>query len=587
MYAFDFEVYRYDWLVVFKNIDSGDFEIIHNDNEKLENFMNRKPFLIGFNNKWYDNHILKAILMGADNKRVKEINDIIIGGTSGYEIDWLRQNRAIWFDSMDMFDDVQQGLSLKAIEAHLGMDIEEASVPFDLNRPLTEAELLSTIEYCKYDVNMVDKLIDIRQDYISAKLMLARMKGLPEKQALYSTNAKLAAMFLKANRIEHNDEREYVFPDNLKMEFIPRDVLDFFLQIYSPIPSNELFSLKLDTLIAGVPTTYGFGGLHGSKEQYFEQATDKRVIQLADVGSMYPSLMIEYGYSSRNIPSFDEFKEVYNTRMNAKRTGDKETDSALKLILNTKFGAMGNKYNNLHDPLQFRSVCITGQLLLTSLAIELSQNCQTLEVLNLNTDGIMYSVDTSELSKVESICKGWEQNSRLNLEILDIEKVYLKDVNNLIFRTKSGSVGKSGGYLNYGISVKGAWNINNNHTIVKDAVERYLMGNIPPETTINDCQDIFKFQIIAKASSLYSKVFHNDIEVQRCNRVYASPNKSLGTLYKLHKQTGTLSKIAGLPESCLVDNKNQLEISDIDKGWYIALANRYIDDFAQKNESLF
>lgn len=74
------------------------------------------------------------------------------------------------------------------------------------------------------------------------------------------------------------------------------------------------------------------------------------------------------GYTSRNIPSAEVFENVLDTRMKAKASGDKATANALKLVVNTTYGALLNKYNDLFDPLMGRSVCITGQLFLLELA---------------------------------------------------------------------------------------------------------------------------------------------------------------------------------------------------------------------------
>lgn len=53
------------------------------------------------------------------------------------------------FNNVDIKDDMQMGLSLKAIEGHLRLSVTESTVPFDLDRPLTQAELEATIYYCK------------------------------------------------------------------------------------------------------------------------------------------------------------------------------------------------------------------------------------------------------------------------------------------------------------------------------------------------------------------------------------------------------------------------------------------------------
>ena len=77
IYIFDCEVFAYDWLFVFMNRETGEYTVIHNDNDAIKQFMDQDPILCGFNNKHYDNHILKAILCDADPVMVKSINDFI------------------------------------------------------------------------------------------------------------------------------------------------------------------------------------------------------------------------------------------------------------------------------------------------------------------------------------------------------------------------------------------------------------------------------------------------------------------------------------------------------------------------------
>ena len=127
LYIFDCEVFKCDWLFIFKEVATGEFTIIHNDNDSVKAFMTSDKVIAGFNNKNYDNYILKAILADADNTTVKEINDYIISGHDGWTHPFIKENKA-YFESFDLMDDVQKGISLKAIEAHLGIDIEETSV---------------------------------------------------------------------------------------------------------------------------------------------------------------------------------------------------------------------------------------------------------------------------------------------------------------------------------------------------------------------------------------------------------------------------------------------------------------------------
>jgi hypothetical protein len=308
-----------------------------------------------------------------------------------------------------------------------------------------------------------------------------------------------------------------------------------------------------------------------------------RIIRNYDVASYYPNIMLKCGYVSRNIPSPKIFEDVVNKRLEAKKSGDKTTANTLKLVVNTTYGAMLNKYNDLYDPLMGRSVCITGQLFLLELANHLLTECETLRVLQLNTDGIMVSFDDSEYPKVLDITEEWQVRTGFELEEDKIGRLVQKDVNNYIEVQPNGAVKAKGGYLVRGIAPAGAFNVNNNGVIVATALREYFVNNIPVEDTIQSCQNLLDFQLIAKASGLYSKVYHvvngEKVYVQKCNRVYATKDSKYGTLFKTHKESGSDAKIAGLPEHCIIDNSNELTIDVVDKEWYIKLAKRQVNDF--------
>ncbi len=274
LYAFDFEVFAHDWLVVFKDIADNEFTVFHNDNYGVKQFVTEDKLFIGFNSKSYDRFILQAVLCGADNRMVKEINDFIIGGGMGWEHWFLQENKA-WFNVADISDDMQIGLSLKAIEGHLGMNIEESTVPFDIDRPLTEQELEEVIRYCKHDVDVTERLVKIRKPYLKTKLTLGRLAGIDDMKALYATNAKLTAMFLQAEPKEWNDERNYKYPDNLKTERIPKKVFAFFDRMHNPeVDDKELFNSKLEFQLQNYTCVVGFGGVHAALDNYIEESEE-------------------------------------------------------------------------------------------------------------------------------------------------------------------------------------------------------------------------------------------------------------------------------------------------------------------------
>ena len=583
-FTYDAEVFAHDFIVVFKDKKTGERAVFHNDNLGVKEFISDDAIYCGFNTKNYDQHIIKAICAGFSPEEVKQVNDWIIGGGQGWQCPLL-QGVFFRFNNVDIMDDMQMGLSLKAIEGHLGMSIEETEVDFNLDRPLTQEELALTIKYCIHDVDATEKVTDLRKDYLKNKIYLGELKNIEHIKALAMTNAKLTAAYLDAHReIEFNDEREYKYPSNLRREYIPREVFDFFDRLYDKsIPDEELFKSKLNIVVGDCPVTLGFGGIHGAIPFHQEGEINGRLIRNYDVASYYPHLMVHYGYTSRNIPNPQIYAEMLEKRMRAKKSGDKATANALKLVANTTYGAMLNKYNDLYDPLMGRSVCITGQLFLLELSQHLIAECSTLRIVQLNTDGIMVSFDESEYDKVLTITKEWEQRTRFELEEDRIKRIVQKDVNNYVEIPYEGDPKIKGGYLVRGIAPAGAFNVNNNAKIVAKAIVDYFTKGTEVEITIGECTDVSQFQLIAKAGSKYKEAYHlvdgKQEPVQKVNRVYATTDERYGKLFKVKAENDSTAKIESLPEHCAIDNVDELTIESVDKAWYIELAKKRINDF--------
>lgn len=581
--TYDCEVFSDDWLVVLKDSETGRFTAVHNDNDELKQCISEDCVYVGFNSKHYDQFIIKAICCGFSPQEVKQVNDFLIGGGQGWECPMLREHY-FRFNNVDIKDDMQMGLSLKAIEGHLGMSVEETTVPFDIGRPLTEEELKETLTYCMHDVDTTEKLVELRKDYLKNKIHIGKLAGVDDVRAMGMTNAKLTAAMLKATKQPHDDERKYVYPENLKREYIPQEIFDFFDKMYDPeISDKELFSGKQEFTIGDCPGVVGYGGIHAAIPNYFFEETESRVIRNKDVASYYPHLMTLCGYTSRNIPSAEIFENVLETRMKAKASGDKATANALKLVVNTTYGALLNQYNDLYDPLMGRSVCITGQLFLMELAQHLYQDIPGLKIVQLNTDGIMVECDVSDLNKLNEICDEWQARTGFELEEDAVVKIAQKDVNNYVEVQPGGKAKAKGGYLVKGVSTVGAFNINNSGCIVATALKEFFVNGTPVEETINGCNDIFQFQLIAKAGAKYREAYHlvdgEKVPVQKVNRVYATKDERYGKLFKVKAETDSTAKIEMLPEHCIIDNDNHLTIDDVDKTFYIEMAKKRINDF--------
>lgn len=569
MLVYDFEVFIYDWLVVIKDIVNQEYEIIVNDSDKLKSFWesHQKSMFIGYNNKHYDDNIMKTIIAGQNPYSVSKL--LIDEEKSPYSIFKALKIKDLPIISFDLMQDIK-GLSLKEVEGFLETSIEESNIDFTITRKLTEEEIQDTINYCKHDVDSTELFLNkIRSPYLKSKLEIARLFKLP-MNILNRTNADLVSMVLEANRQSHDDELKYDLPPELELNKYKN-----ILKLYT---GHDLdYKQKLKVNVAGVEHIYAWGGLHGALPNFKYQG---KLWQI-DATSFYPTLMIQHNYMSRNLSDSSKFKELVETRIKAKKEGNKGIADALKLLINSCYGAMKAPWNNLYDAKMANQVCITGQLFLTDLIEKIEPYCKLVQS---NTDGIV--VIPYDEEKIKEEISKVEKRIRVNFEIDEYSGIWQKDVNNYIILTKDGKVKSKGAYVSqYHRAREKNKGFKNSGRILDDAVVDYFINGIDPRKTIEECDDIFAFQLICKMGGSYESVFwireSGDVKVNKVNRVYASKNKSDGNLYKVKLKDEKLRKdsIANLPEHCLVDNGATCSIEDIDKEWYIQTAYKRIEDY--------
>lgn len=560
MIFYDFEVFKNDWLVVLVNPDAQTEDVIINEPTQLEQYYeaNKNEIWVGYNSNRYDQFILKGILCGFNPKKV---NDFIIEkGKSGWQFSSM-----FYKIPLLSYDVMLSTYSLKQLEGFMGNEIKETSVPFDIDRKLTDAELEETVKYCKSDVYNTMEVFMSTVDEFNAVLELIKTFDLPLNY-ISKTKAQLSAIILDCEKRKWDDEFDISIVPTLDIGKYGA-VLEWFKQC-------KFYDESFDYEIAGVPHKFGIGGVHGAKENYHT----KGLIIHIDVTSYYPSLMIEYDLLTRNCSSPEKYKEIYNKRVELKNAGKKKEQAPYKIVLNGTYGICKDKLSLAYDPRQANNVCINGQLLLIDL-IDKLESIRGFELIQSNTDGLILKIpDTDEaFNQLDDVCYEWEQRTRMGLGFDLVSEIWQGDVNNYIFRDAEGELERKGGY------VKELSELDNNLPIVNKAIVDYLTQGIPIETTINDCNELKQFQMICKITYKYKCLMHDDkVLSERCVRVFASKDKSDGGLYKLHYNKTKPDKFPSTPENCFIVNEdvNGMGVpSKLDRQFYIDMAKERASKF--------
>lgn len=633
MLFYDFEVFKYDWLVVVIDVTRKKEHVIINNPDELKALYeaNKNDIWVGFNNRHYDQYIMKGILLGMNPKQINDF--IVVQGGEG----WQFSNA---FNKVPMINyDVMPNppVGLKTLEAFLGSNIKETEVPFDINRPLTKKEIEQTVFYCRHDVEQAIKVFLEKVDDFNAMHEIVKAFKLP-LSCIGDSEARITAKVLGCQKQNFDDEFEVEFLPCIRLKKYKyvqewfeknlaeiRETISFNRELAASgqgkPPNEEIVkrdfykNRSLTTMIAGIPHTFGFGGLHGASDKPIHRTG---AIYHVDVGNYYPSFLLAHGYVTRAATN-NNYKLVYDTRKAMKgkqiafaKAGNKaeskrwkKAQLPYKKMLNALSGAMKDKTNPAYDPRNNNIMCINGQLLMLDL-IEHLEVIPGFELIQTNTDGLIVRVpDTDEaFEMLDDIC--WEWESRIStehcsilLELDSIKEIYQKDVNNYLWIDADGGVERIGAY------VKELSKIDNDLPILNKALVDYMVHKTPVEDTINQCDDLIMFQKIVKLSSNYKWVEHEHctpIErktgvrvikthleypesiryTYKSYRVFASKDIQDGRLLRCGGKKAKGEKFGNTSEHCFIFNDSVVGVKvpqTLDKQWYINLAKKRLKDF--------
>ena len=555
---YDIEIFRFDALVVFKDINKNVLKIYHNEFEGIYDFIKDKT-LVGFNNFWYDDKILTGMINGWSPHQLKELNDKLIRGE-----EWKVIHPII--DSLDCFQQIDVSRpGLKKIEGNMGKMILESTISFDIDRPLTSEELEETFHYCKYDVDTTIDIYNLRKHtYFEPKAKLLEMLNRPSAKK-WNTTTISANLLLDKPLPKWSTLR---VPDEL-LETVPPDVVEMWDQANSigiKLKKKSTTVREFDNEIQ-----FGFGGLHGAHD-WIKRATK---VKLLDVASMYPSIIINHKILGSATGTYSNMKAQ---RAEVKHV-DKGLSDALKLILNSVYGNLNNQYSSLNNPRAAMTVCAIGQSVLWELCKRLSPFAT---IVNINTDGVVFKTDNGAY---KDIWHEWEKEFGLTLEEEEFDLFIQKDVNNYIAVRDIKDKTSKGNIITKGADVSryqyDKLFANNNTRIVDIAIVDHLVHGVDVlDTLLNNLDKPFLYQYVLQAGPTYKGTFDEaGRQYNKINRVFAC--KKDGILLQKRRQDDGLVRFADAPEQMYLWNDDTDKLDNfhekVDLNHYYQLINRKLE----------
>lgn len=625
VWVFDLEQFENFHSATFVNRDDIEDRrvfVIHssrNDADKYYDFLNEEVAgLIGFNNINYDYPLIhyfmelmrSHIAVGASLtvSRMVELLSRRSQNIIAEEFSAIPPFQ-VMIPQLDLykihhFDNKAKRTSLKAVQIAINYpNVEDC--PFDEHHWVDDEEVQKVLDYNMNDVLSTLKFYELSKDMVELRKLLSTTYGVNLRNA---NDPKIGQEIFgreiaKAKQIHYNrlkDMRTYRRSINLGDCLLPYIYFESkeFKQLHHFFRTTTIETtykaFEKSVIYKGFKYDYGTGGIHGCIESGVYESDNTHMILDIDVAAYYPALGIKNKFYPQHLgQTFTQvYSDLFDTRMEAKRTGNKPVNSGLKLALNGVYGKSNDQYSLFFDPMYTMRITINGQLLLSMLSEWLVDSIRNLTMLQVNTDGITIRIPRQDYDAVKNICLAWEHKTGMILEYAEYKKMVIRDVNNYLAVTTDGYV-KPKGCFEITPTQNGAVAYNKNWSmrVVPKAIHAHYLEGIGIADFIRKHENIYDFGIGFRARKDWHIVYthikgNNKIRdrQQRTIRYYVST--SGGSLTKQHQDGRVISLESGRSVK-MFNTYYDAPIQEygIDYNYYITEANKIkyaVDDGQRK-----
>lgn len=615
--VYDIEIFPNCFSLVIKNTETKEFQFFELSNRKnnlvdlVPLFLDKRYIFCGYNNIHYDNPIVNFIIEYKETLKnstrldieynLFQLSQTIIKGDLEKWKRWKYANNFETLDLLTMLFSQKLRVGLKEMQVTMKYsNVQEYDGNFEA--PIPEEDIPKMIQYNINDVNSTEELLYRCENDIKLRLNIEEEYGI---KALNKDGVNLGMEILKTKYLEKthktwNDIKDLRSPcdkialNEIILPFIKFDnpiLKDLLNEMKQQVVSPDRKGYNKHFLMDNLEYSVGVGGIHSVNKPSIFIAKEDEVISDVDVASLYPSLIIEYGFYPPHLGK--EFLEVYkgikDERIEAKHNGNKLKNLTLKLSINGLSGNLQSEFSWCYSPKTVMRIRINGQLLLLMLAEKLiSIGCQ---IIQANTDGLFVLRKKKDEQKFKDICKWWENLTRLELEEDRFERFYQFAINDYLGviegykDSKNPKLLKKKGLFIDSVTLgKGMQPM-----IIPKAINANLADNIPIEETIRNCKDINEFITYQKVDKKFT-VQYMDKFITHINRYYVSTNG--GYLYKCEVEDGKIVKFANMLTASGVTLCNDITAikefpRNINYKYYIKEANKILAKLKIQEQGLF
>lgn len=620
--VFDIEVFPNCFHCTCRDTETNElftFEISNRKNQLTELvdfffYKNTTRMFCGYNNKHYDDVIINYIIdfyYKMDSmpyykvcQSIFNLSNTIVKSEEGSIDSFKRWKYANYFESMDLLtmqfsSKLRVGLKEMQVTMHYPNVLEYEG---DFNDCLTDHDIDEMIVYNINDVDSTCELLYRLKKDIDLRSFIEQEYGINaySMDSVKFGETLLAKKYCELTGISKKQLEQMRSP----MDYIPlKDVILPFIKYKNPklqavledmkgqvVYSKERKGYEKQFVLSNTTLSIGVGGIHSINKPKIYVPKDDEYAGHADVASMYPSFIVQYKWIPRHLGEefWQVYSGIYHERIEAKHSGQKLKSDALKLTLNSVTGKMQQETSWMYDPFSVFKIRINGQLVLLMLVDRLLElGC---EIIQVNTDGVMYVAKKASYDAIGEAIKEVEDITRLSFETDRYEAFYQYAVNDYFGVVEGWSeshdyklIERKGMFITENRLGKGMAPV-----IIPKAVINYFLTNEPVSDFIKRQTDIKDFLMTQRVDKKFY-IKHGEKRLsQRINRYYASTNDHF--MFKVDKNDESNFSNMLTKSGVTILNKfddRTIEDRKINYRYYISEANKIIADFTEQQLELF
>lgn len=559
------------------------------DPQPLFNVFKRSNIIIGYNISKLDSIVLSYVLNGLSktaseiyqfrktvitalrNKTEKQLDEYIQYKTLFYKfgtIDLMTVNNM----SAKTIEEASVYFRCNNIPVFLEKDIHEDNIQFvhdtliERNNNLKHMYERSIETLISHKVIMQKYGIDTMNND-SAKLSMSIFNSIYAKYSgtnVYSLREQITEY--TSIRIKDILFKDYVFENKDfvgKYEIVKNHV----------ITQNN--NLEVSFIGKGAIHKFKQGGLHSSSNpaNYISSNSTKYVY--LDLNSYYANVIKKFKICPFHIDEtafLSTIEEILELRKEFPQ------NTLIKKLLTSLSGNLSAKTSPLRDYKESISMYINGELLILQLIDSLESRTSGKCIMS-NTDGIILEYSDGDLENITGIMQRFSEYLGAGFKKVDIDKLFVKDVNNYFYTNLDGEISGSGIFKNDFTESLTA-------SVIKDSViANFLYGSNINEFIINE-KDLSKFLFSIKFDStlrVYFETLDSLTEIPQFGR-YVCVNK-IGNVTTDDNNKSRKSAINGY---AIHPASNTSDIADIiNYTYYTSKANAILQSSASSQLSMF